>query len=366
MQDIDLAALQRQVLWGAFALSLALGVVVQRSHFCTMGALADVLSMRSWARLRMWALAAGTAMLGFNLMVGLGWLQAADTLYAAPRLPWLSQALGGLLFGWGMVLASGCGSRNLVRLGGGNLKALVVLLVMGLSAWAALKGLLALWRVASVDRVYLSLATGQDLPSLLGPALGLATPQAALVLGGLLGAALVAWALSRRAERDAALWLGGLGSGLLLCALWWLGGRWGLVAEHPETLERVFVGASQAQRMDGFSFVAPLAAGLEWLMYASDAHRRLHIGIVSVAGVLLGGWLAALAGRQFRWESFRDAADMRRHLLGAFLMGVGGVLGLGCSIGQGLSGLSTLALGSFITLAGIVTGALLQLRRDLA
>ena len=130
MTDVDTAHLTTQVLWAAFGLSLLFGFIAHRSRFCTMGAIADVVSMGHWERARMWALAVAMATLGFNGMVALGWVEARNTIYAVPRLLWLSAGVGGGLFGFGMVLASGCGSRNLVRLGGGNLKSLVVLIVM--------------------------------------------------------------------------------------------------------------------------------------------------------------------------------------------------------------------------------------------
>ena len=128
------------------------GAVARRTHFCTMGAIADIVASGDWTRMRMWVLAIATAMIGFNAMVAAGWVQAGDSLYATPRLAWLAHVLGGLLFGFGMVLASGCPNRTLVRAGGGNLKALVVLLVLGVSASMTMRGLVAVLRVASVER----------------------------------------------------------------------------------------------------------------------------------------------------------------------------------------------------------------------
>ena len=168
MSDADLLALQQWLLWAALALGMAYGAIAQRSQFCTMGAVADVVNIGDWTRMRMWALAMGVAMLGFNAMVALGWVQAADSVYAGSRLLWLSQAVGGLMFGFGMVLASGCGSKALVRIGGGNLKAVVVFLVLGFSAFATLRGITAVLRVQSLDKVQWVLPAGQDLPSLMG------------------------------------------------------------------------------------------------------------------------------------------------------------------------------------------------------
>ena len=360
MTDAALAALQQQVLWAALALGLAFGAIAQRSHFCTMGALADVVNMGDWSRLRMWVLAIGVAMLGFNAMVGLGWIKAANSLYAGPTLLWLSQTLGGLMFGFGMVLASGCGSKTLVRIGGGNLKSLVVFGVLGLSAWATLKGLAAVLRVATLDRVSLALASGQDLPSLaagLGGTLG----QRAVLIGGLLGLVLVAWALARREGRSFEVLLGGLGIGGLVAALWWVSGVLGHLAEHPQTLEEAFL-ATNSQRMESFSFVAPLAYVLDGLVFFSDASKHLTQGMVLVLGVVLGSAAVALASGSFRWEGFGGVEDTANHLVGAVLMGVGGITAIGCTIGQGLSGLSTLSVGSLIATLGIVAGALAALR----
>ena len=360
ISDAALLALEHQVLWAALALGLAFGAIAQRTHFCTMGAIADVLNIGDWSRLRMWALAVGVAMIGFNTMVALGWVKAADSVYAVPVLRWASLALGGLMFGFGMVLASGCGSKTLVRIGGGNLKSLVVFVVLAVSALAAMRGAPALLRVATVDQLQWTLASGQDLPSLtagLGGSLG----QRAALLGSLIGGALVAWALVRREGRSADVLLGGLGIGGLVVALWWVSGVMGHLAEHPKTLEEAFL-ATNSQRMESFSFVAPLGYVLDGLMFASDTSRRITQGMVLVLGVVMGSALVALAGRSFRWEGFRGFEDTANHLVGAALMGLGGVTAMGCTIGQGLSGLSTLSLGSFIAVAGIVAGSWAALR----
>ena len=370
MTDAGLLVLQHQVLWAALALGLAFGAIAQHSHFCTMGAVADVVNIGDWQRARMWALAIGVSMIGFNAMVALGWVKAADSIYAAPTLRWLSQAMGGLMFGFGMVLASGCGSKTLVRIGGGNLKSLVVFGVLGLSAWATLRGISAVLRVNTVDQVVLRLPAGQDLPSLAAALAGggagggaASTPPGAwaLGLGGLIGGALVVWALARREGRSADVLLGGIGIGALVVGLWWVSGVLGHLAEHPQTLENAFL-ATSANRMESFSFVAPLAQVLDGLVFFSDASKRLTQGMVIVPGVVLGSAAVALATGSFRWEAFRGVEDTANHLVGAVLMGVGGITALGCTIGQGLSGLSTLSLGSFIAVAAIIAGAVLALR----
>ena len=361
MQESDLPGLVAQVLWAGFALALVFGAIAQRTHFCTMGAVADIVNMGDWTRMRMWLLAMGVAMIGFNTLVWLGWVQAGQSVYAGPRLIWLSNVLGGLLFGFGMVLASGCGSKTLVRIGGGSLKSLVVFFVLAVAAYATLRGITAVARVATVDAVALTLPAGQDLPSLLAHATGGAKGPLALVLGLAIGLALMAFALARPEGRSGEALLAGLGLGALVVGVWWVSGRMGHLAEHPVTLEDVFL-ATNTQRMESLTFVAPMAYTVDWLILFSDKSKVLTVGIVSTLGVVTGSAAVALLTRSFRWEGFGGTEDTANHLVGAALMGVGGVTAMGCTIGQGLSGVSTLALGSFIALAGIIAGAVLALR----
>ena len=361
MTELEVAGLATRVLWASFALALVFGAVAQRTRFCTMGAIADVVTMGDWSRACMWALAIAVAVLGFNTMVGLGWIEARNSIYAGPRLLWLSSIVGGLMFGFGMVLASGCGSRNLVRLGGGNLKSLVVLGVLGVTAFATLRGITAVLRVNTLERVAADLPRGQDLPSLAAPALGLSVPTLAVVLGAAIALLIVAWVIRRPEGRQGTVWLAGLGIGGVIAAAWWVSGRYGFVPEDPATLEPVFL-ATNSHRMESLSMVAPVAYTLDWLLFFSDSSKALTLGIVSVAGVALGACAVALAERSFRWEGFGSIEDLANHLVGASLMGVGGVIALGCTVGQGLSGVSTLALGSLLALAAIIGGALLALR----
>lgn len=361
MQESDLPGLVAQVLVAAFALAIVFGAIAQRTHFCTMGAVADIVNMGDWTRMRMWVMAMGVAMVGFNVMVSLGWVQAGQSVYAGPRLIWLSNLLGGLLFGFGMVLASGCGSKTLVRIGAGSLKSVVVFFVLAVAAYATLRGITAVARVATVDTVALALPAGQDLPSLLAHATGMAKGPLALGLGLVIGLGLVGFALARPEGRSGEALLAGLGLGAVIVAVWWVSGRLGHLAEHPVTLEDVFL-ATNSQRMESLSFVAPMAYTVDWLILFSDKSKVLTVGIVTTAGVVVGSALVALWDRSFRWEGFGGTEDTANHVVGAALMGVGGVTAMGCTIGQGLSGVSTLALGSFIALAGIMAGAVLALR----
>lgn len=361
MATPELSALATQVLWAAFLLSAAFGAIAQRTHFCTMGAVSDALNLGDYTRLRQWALAAGVAMLGFWALALAGQIDPAGTLYSGGRFLWLSAAVGGLMFGAGMVLASGCGSKSLVRLGGGNLKSLVVLIVLAIAAFATLKGITAVVRVATLERVAVEFAgpatLAAGLASITGWTPALAGGAIALALGG----ALVAWALAGPGFRSFDNLLAGLGIGAIIAAMWWVSGHLGHLAEHPETLEEAFI-ATNSGRAEALSFVSPVAYALDWLLFFSDTSKLLTIGIVSVAGVVAGSFAVALAQRSFRWEGFGGTEDLANHLAGGLLMGVGGVTAMGCTIGQGLSGLSTLSATSFVAVAGILGGAVLALK----
>ena len=158
----ELAALSKEVLGAFFLGGLCLGIISHRTHFCTMGAISDVVHLGDWTRARQWALAIAVAMLGFAALTDLGLIDSSKTLYANTRLMWLSTMVGGVMFGYGMVIASGCGNKALVRIGGGNLKSVVVFVVMGISAFATLKGITAVLRASTVDTFFIDQFTQRD------------------------------------------------------------------------------------------------------------------------------------------------------------------------------------------------------------
>ena len=354
-------SLGRQVLGLGFALAVALGWVVQRSHFCTMGAISDWVLMRDATRLRQWGLALAVAMLGLGAMTLAGWLSPLNSIYAVPRFPWLSYLLGGLLFGVGMVLASGCPTKNLVRVGTGNLKAVVVLVVMAVGALATLRGWPGLLRVRWLDPITTGVDSGPFIGQWLSSVTGLSVAQGLFAAALIVSLALLVWVLRGPDFLCTNNLLAGVGVGAVLLALWWVSGVLGLVPEHPETLERVYLGTASG-RMEGLSFTGPLAQWLDAFLYQADGARRMTLGMVLVPGVLLGAALSAWRRGELRWEGFTRPADLVRHLVGALFMGIGGVSAMGCSFGQGLTGLSTLNWGSLVAVASIVLGAGLALR----
>ena len=356
-----LPALYSKVVWLSFALAFIFGSVAQRTGFCTMGAIADLVNFGDRTRLRQWLLAIGVAIAGTQSLAALGLIDTAKAIYTTPRLAWLAYVIGGLLFGFGMVLAGGCGSRTLVRLGGGSLKSLVVFIVLGLVAYMSLRGVLGVFRVSAIEPVAVQLASAQDLPTLLAGALGASKATLQWTLGLGLGGALIAYALARRDFLTFDNLLAGFAIGGVIVAMWFVSGHVGHLAEHPETLEESFVRTNSA-RMESLSFVAPIAYTLDWLMFFSDKSKVVTIGIAAVSGMLAGSLAMALAAKRFHWEGFADTEDTANHIAGAALMGFGGVLALGCTVGQGLSGLSTLAVGSMLAVGGIVGGAVIALK----
>jgi len=361
MDIAELQTTQTLVLWAAFGVALVFGFIAQRTHFCTMGAISDVVNMGDWTRMRMWGMAVGVAMIGFYGMAWLGWIDGSKSIYTGSRVIWLSAVIGGALFGFGMVLASGCGSKTLVRIGAGSLKSLVVFFVMGFAAFATLRGMLAVLRVNTVDQVAFEIEAGSALPAWLAAGMGWDLHVSGLLLGLLVGGALVVWALAGEGFRTGNNLLAGLGIGLVVALMWWVSGSLGFVEEHPETLESVYL-ATTTGRMESLTFTAPMAYTLDWIIFFSDTSKVLTVGVVTVFGVVVGAFLQAQLGREFRWEGFRSTQDTALHMVGAVCMGVGGVTALGCTVGQGLSGLSTLSLTSMIAVAGIVAGAMLGFR----
>ena len=354
MTEANPASLVPYVTGGAFLLAFIFGAVGNKTHFCTMGAVSDWVNMGDLARMRMWLLAIAVAILGATGLQMAGLIDLSKSIYPGPNFTWLSYIVGGFLFGVGMTLGSGCGSKTLIRVGAGNLKSLIVYVFLGISAYMTLRGVLGAFRVGVLEKAALTLPAGQDLPALTG------VPRSVLALiiaGGLL--AFVYASKQFRSSFDYTL--GGVVTGFVVVGGWFVSGHIGHVAEDPNTLQEAFV-ATNSGRMESFSFVSPMAYTLDYLMLWTDKSKMITYGIASGFGVIAGSAAYALATRTFRWEGFRDAEDTANHIVGGLLMGFGGICALGCTIGQGISGFSTLALGSIITFVFIVIGSALTMK----
>jgi hypothetical protein len=311
--------------------------------------------------LRQWSLAIGIAIIGVMLLSSFGLIDVSKSIYTSSKLMYLSILVGSTLFGLGMVLASGCGSKTLVRIGGGNLKSLVVFLVLGLVAYMTLRGFLEVVRITALDTFFITLNSHQDLPSIVSAQFDQSRSGVHALLGLIIGGAFVLFALLNKSFWTVKNLLAGFGVGFAICAVWWISGHLAFVAEDPNTLEEVFL-VTNSGKMESLSFVAPYAYLLDWLMFYSDTSKVLTIGVVAVLGMICGSAVVALISKTFRWETFLNAEDTANHLVGGALMGFGGITALGCTVGQGLSGISTLALGSFLALPGFIFGAYLGLR----
>ena len=339
---------------GAFLLAFIFGAVGNKTNFCTMGAVSDWVNMGDLSRMRMWLLAIAVAILGATSLQIAGLIDLSKAIYPGPSFTWLSYIVGGFLFGVGMTLGSGCGSKTLIRVGAGNLKSLIVYVFLGISAYMTLRGVLGAFRVGVLEKAAITLPAGQDLPALIG------IPRVAVAC--VIAGALLAFVYASKQFRSSLDYsVGGIVTGLVVVGGWFVSGHIGHVAEDPNTLQEAFV-ATNSGRMESFSFVSPMAYTLDYLMLWTDKSKMITYGIASGFGVIAGSAAYALATKTFRWEGFRDAEDTANHIVGGLLMGFGGICALGCTIGQGITGFSTLALGSIITFVFIVIGSALTMK----
>ena len=337
----------------SFLIGIIFGAVVHKTNFCTMGAVSDWVNMGNKGRLRAWFLAIGIAILVTQTMQYRGIIDVHGAIYLTQNFGWLGHLLGGFIFGVGMTLASGCGQRTLVRVGGGNLKSLVVMILLGLTAYMTLRGLLALVRVDVIEVTNISLAANdikdQGIGTLIAGIFGSEySTLISRIVAAILGGGLVVFALLGKELRHSFdNILAGLIIGLIIPAGWYVTGVIGFDDFEP-------------LRLESFTFITPTGQGLMYLMTFTGS--TINFGIAAVSGVILGSFLYAVGSGKFRWETFSNGSDMVRHMFGGVFMGFGGVLALGCTIGQGITGLSTLALGSLLSLISIIFGSALTMK----
>ncbi len=357
----EVASIEGIVVLLGLSIGLMLGWIAQYARFCTLGAIADWYAMGDTSRLRMWLLAIATAIMGAQALILAGLIDVSGSFYVAPRVFWLSNVVGGVVFGFGMALASGCGSRTLVRIGGGSLKAVVVFLIMALFAYITMRGILGVVRVSTIETLFTELASKQDLASIATHALGSATEITRAGIATLVVLCLLGLVFSSKEFRQQPrLIFGGIVVGLMVVAGWFATGSIGFIDEDPATLEARFL-ATNTRGIESLTFVAPLAYWLELFMLWSDTSKVVTFSIATVSGVVIGSFIHSVASGRFKWEGFQGRQDLSSHMMGAALMGAGGVVAFGCTIGQGISGLSLLGLGSLITTVAIVAGTWLGL-----
>jgi len=344
-----------KVAMASFLVAVVFGAVVHKTNFCTMGAVSDWVNMGNKGRLRAWFLAIGIAILVTQALQYKGLIDTTEAIYLTPNFGWLGHLLGGFLFGVGMTLASGCANRTLVRVGGGNLKSLVVMILIGLTAYMTMRGLLALVRINVVEVTNINLGTNgiadQGIGTLVSGFLGLEnTTLVSRGIAVLLGGGLIVYAFTGKGLRCSFNnILAGIVIGLIIPAGWYITGVLGFDDFEPI-------------RLESYTFTGPTADSMMYLQTFSGS--TINFGIAAVFGVILGSFLYAVPTRKFRLETFVSRSDMIRHMLGGVFMGFGGVLALGCTIGQGITGMSTLAFGSLLSLISIIFGSALTMKID--
>lgn len=333
-----------------FAIGFAFGVVGLLTGFCLMSSLRDWWTANDGRKVRSYAVALAVAILGTQFVAGAGLVDIAKSLYLQPSFSAPLLFVGGLLFGIGMVLANGCASRALVLLGKGNLRSLVVIATIGVTAQMALKGLIAPARLAFLQATQTTPAA-ISVPALLAT-LGIDEFAARVAVTLIASGALLIFAFSDQKFRRSYLQIfGGVAVGALVVAGWLVTGWLGADDFNPIPVTSL-------------SFVSPIADTLQYTMLSTGL--SLNFGIALVAGVLAGSLLTAVLTGRFSLEGYSSPNHMVRSISGAVLMGVGGAMAYGCSIGQGLTGLSTLGMPSFVAVAGILSGAALALRGPVA
>ena len=352
MEEFEFATVH-YVATAGFALAAVFGFVANKTNFCTMGAVSDMLHMGSRGRIGAWLFAMGFAILGTQALHVSGVVDLSGSMYLSPTFGWFGYLFGGIVFGIGMTLAAGCGQRNLVRFGGGNLKALVVLLVLGITAYATVRGLLGLARITVFEAPDIDLGMygldDQGFATILAAVLGMEDAATLrIVLAVLMGGGLVVFALFQSAfRRSIDNLLAGIVIGAVITGGWFVTGYIGNDDFEPVPLESL-------------TLVAPAGNTISYVM--SFTGSTINFGIAVVLGMIAGSFVYAVMSGTFRLETFSTRSEMVSHLVGALLMGFGGVLARGCTIGQGVSGMSTLAVGSLIAVAGIIFGSALTMK----
>lgn len=363
-----------QILLTVFITAMVMGAVVSKTNFCTMGAVSDWVNMEDKGRLRAWILAMAVAMTGLAFIEGSGlFIYPEDASMSFPpyrtaNLAWGRYILGGLIFGIGMTLGSGCGNKTLVRIGGGNLKSIVVLIAGALAVYTMMNNIdvfgmdidfFGQYMVPWISVTTLDLAShgisGQDIGSIVG-----ASAMAKVIIGASIALAML-WFVFKDSEfrSNSDNILGGIVVGSAVIIGWYLtGGEMGQVwmedasfSDNPPT--RVAV--------QSFTFIAPMGDTLRAMLNPTKS-IYINFGVMALSGVVAGSFLYSILTKQFRYEWFANGKDAANHIIGGVMMGFGGVLGMGCTVGQGITGVSTLALGSFMVLVSIIFGSALTMK----
>lgn len=371
------------LLWSAFIIALIMGAVVNKTNFCTMGAVSDAVNMGDWGRMRSWFLAISVAIIGVAALEMGGMVDPNNSFppYRSSQFIWAEHILGGIMFGIGMTLASGCGNKTLIRIGGGNIKSLFVFAIIGVIAYFMInpfpgsdETLMSVLFIDWLRPLAVTLDTNQDLGSLLASSENAVTAR--MIIGGIVALVFLVWIFKSadfRSNFDNIL--GGLVVGLTILAAWYVSSNitvdlmgdeyslrgyaseWEFLSDRP--LEEKPDSAPLSPQ--SYTFINPMGQTLGYTASGFDK-TALTFGVTGLMGIILGSLLWSLVSKGFRIEWFASGRDFVTHVIGATFMGFGGVLGMGCTVGQGITGTSTLAIGSFLTLFSIIFGSSMTMK----
>ncbi|MCW8883615.1 MAG: YeeE/YedE family protein [Sedimenticola sp.] len=355
------------MLWGG-GLAFILGAVANKTNFCTMGAVSDWVNMGDTGRMRAWFLAVAVAIIGVSLFEVMSVLDTSTSRvpYRSSVFFWPRYLLGGVMFGVGMTLASGCGNKNLIRIGGGNLKSIFVVLVAGAMAYVMTRTdfygvVFHSWMLPISPNLAAINIPDQSIGSLVGALVGAESPASLNLYFGLGLSILLLVVIFRSKDFRTSLDLvmGGLVVGLVVLGGWYItGGPMGVAwMEAVEFMDT----PPPSTGTQSYTFINPMGEALTYLA-SPGKFSLITFGVAALFGVILGSFTYALVSRSFRIEWFVNLSDFIRHMIGAVLMGIGGVLAMGCTIGQGVTGVSTLAVGSFMAMGAIILGSALTMK----
>lgn len=338
----------------ALLLGAGLGALMQLSHFCTMGAIADSVLFHNFQRAKLFALALAVALIGTHILEFLHWIDTSKSVYKTHQLLWLSHCVGGFCFGTGMVLTGGCVSKQLVRLGTGSLKSLMVLLVLAFSAAMTMRGIISPLRINGLNLITIQMPNKMDSSfNILG--------ISSLMFSILIGLGLITWSIWNKQEQNSKHCFFGILIGSFIIMAWILSGVLAYIPEHPDTLQEAFL-ATNSNKMENILLIASAVSWLNYLLLFTDSSQILTLSMLISMGMIVGSATVSLYQKNFQWQGFVNRRDWIQHILGAGLMGFGGVVAMGCSISHGLGGLSVLSLGSFLSVIHIIAGAVCTLK----
>ena len=392
----DFSSAWSAMIWSTFALAVVMGAIVNKTNFCTMGAVSDWVNMDDKGRMRSWLFAIAVALLGVSILESLGLANTDNAFppYRSGNLIWAENILGGFLFGIGMTFGSGCGNKTLIRLGGGNLKSIMVFFLIGIIAYFMVnplpgsdQTLMSLLFLDWIRPLSITLESGhQDLGTLLAGSENAASGR--LWIGIIITLALLIFVfLSSDFRKSLDNILGGLVVGLVVIGAWYVTSNIQLAYESDFDGEvtvtlREYLDPTTSQwdmseavhenwesakpdmnsgSPQSLTFINPSGQALGYVATGFE-QVKLTFGVALVFGVILGSFLWSIVTKSFRIEWFASVGDFFNHLVGGILMGFGGVLAMGCTIGQGITGVSTLAVGSILSLVSIIFGSALTMK----